>query len=53
MPDVKGMGLKDALYMLEHMNVRVAANGRGKVKWQSVLPGSTISKSQTVKIELN
>lgn len=53
MPDVKGMGLKDALYMLEQMNVKVAANGRGKVKSQSVLPGSAITKNQTVRIELN
>ena len=53
MPDVKGMGLKDALYLLERMNVKVAANGRGKVKSQSVQPGAAITKCQTVKIELN
>jgi cell division protein FtsI (penicillin-binding protein 3) len=53
MPDVKGMGLKDALYMLERMNVKVAANGKGKVKSQSVQPGAAIAKNQTVKIELN
>jgi len=53
MPDVKGMGLKDALYMLERMNVKVAANGRGKVKSQSVLPGTAIAKNQMIRIELN
>ena len=53
MPDVKGMGLKDALYVLEKMNVKVAANGKGKVKTQSIQAGSAITKNQTVKIELN
>ncbi|MBS1946161.1 MAG: transpeptidase family protein [Bacteroidetes bacterium] len=53
MPDVKGMGLKDALYVLEQMNLRVAANGVGKVKAQSVQPGVAIAKNQIVKIELN
>jgi cell division protein FtsI (penicillin-binding protein 3) len=53
MPDVKGMGLKDALYMLERMSVKVAANGKGKVKSQSIQPGAAIAKNQTVKIELN
>ncbi|HVM89414.1 MAG TPA: penicillin-binding protein [Puia sp.] len=53
MPDVKGMGLKDALYLLEGMNLKVAANGRGKVKSQSIQPGIAVAKSQMVKIELN
>ncbi len=30
MPNVKGMGLKDALYLLENMNLKVAVKGRGK-----------------------
>ncbi len=30
MPDVKGMDLKDALYLLESMNVKVAARAAGK-----------------------
>lgn len=53
MPDVKGMGLKDALYVLERMDVKVAASGRGKVKSQSIQPGAAIAKNQVVKIELN
>jgi cell division protein FtsI (penicillin-binding protein 3) len=53
MPDVKGMGLKDALYLLEQMNLKVAANGVGKVKSQSVPPGVGIAKNETVKIELD
>jgi cell division protein FtsI (penicillin-binding protein 3) len=53
MPDVKGMGLRDALYLLEGMNLKVATNGRGKVKSQSIQPGVAIAKNQAVKIELN
>ncbi|MBC7829423.1 MAG: transpeptidase family protein [Chitinophagaceae bacterium] len=52
MPDVKGMGLKDALYLLENAPVKVVIKGRGKVKAQSVAPGSALSKNQTVTIEL-
>ena len=38
MPNVKGMGLKDALYLLESMNMKVMAKGRGKVTVQSSSP---------------
>lgn len=53
MPDVKGMGLKDALYLLENMNLKVAAKGRGKVKMQSIPPGAALKKNETVSIQLN
>lgn len=52
MPDVTGMGLKDALYMLEQMGLSVVVNGRGSVVSQSVKPGSFISKGMTVMLEL-
>ncbi len=52
MPDVKGMGLKDALYLLENSNMKVVVRGRGKVKMQSIDPGTALSKNQTVIIEL-
>ena len=32
MPDVKGMGLKDALYLLENINIKVIMKGKGKVR---------------------
>ena len=47
------MGLKDALYLLEGMNMKVVTKGRGKVSVQSIDPGTTINKNQLVKIELN
>jgi cell division protein FtsI (penicillin-binding protein 3) len=52
-PDVKGMGLKDALYLLESMNLRVAAKGRGKVKSQSIMPGAALQKNETIFIQLD
>jgi cell division protein FtsI (penicillin-binding protein 3) len=53
MPDIKGMGLKDALYLLESMDLKVAVRGRGKVKTQSIVPGMTLKKNEAVSIELN
>jgi cell division protein FtsI (penicillin-binding protein 3) len=53
MPNVKGMGLKDALYVLETMGVRVNVKGKGKVQAQSLPAGALVAKGITVMIELN
>jgi cell division protein FtsI (penicillin-binding protein 3) len=53
MPNVKGMGLKDALYLLESMGVKVSVKGKGKVANQSIEPGSTLSKEMKVILELS
>jgi cell division protein FtsI (penicillin-binding protein 3) len=53
MPDVKNMTLKDALYLLENMDVKVLVKGRGKVVAQDVLPGTLINKNRTVTLLLN
>ncbi len=53
MPDVKGMGLKDALFLLENMELRVVPNGKGKVKTQSISPGIALQKNETIFIQLN
>jgi cell division protein FtsI (penicillin-binding protein 3) len=53
MPDVRGMGLKDALYLLENMQLKVRAKGKGKVNMQSIPAGTAIAKNQMVTIELN
>ncbi len=53
MPEVLGMGLKDALYLLENMQLKVQVRGKGKVKTQSVPAGIAIAKNQLVTIELN
>lgn len=39
-PSVVGMGLKDAIYLLENRGCKVRAQGVGKVKMQSLLPGT-------------
>jgi cell division protein FtsI (penicillin-binding protein 3) len=53
MPDVKGMGLKDALYLLESMHVKVVVKGKGKVVNQSVSAGALINKNMVVVLELS
>jgi cell division protein FtsI (penicillin-binding protein 3) len=50
-PDVRGMGLTDALYVLEKRGLRVTATGYGKVVSQSILPG-TKSNHQNIQITL-
>jgi cell division protein FtsI (penicillin-binding protein 3) len=52
MPNVVGMGLRDALYMLENSGVRVRYSGKGKVAKQSPQPGVRISRGATVAIQL-
>ena len=52
MPDVRGMGLKDALFLLENRGLKVTATGRGKVMTQSLAPGTPIAKGVSVKLEL-
>jgi len=51
-PDVRGMGLRDALYVLENSGLKVRVNGSGKVRSQSVPPGGKLA-GQTILIELN
>ena len=52
MPDVVGMGLKDAVYLLENNGLQVQAEGYGKVKAQSIPAGTTLSKGTKVTIKL-
>ena len=51
-PDLKGMTLRDALYILESMGAKVAVKGKGKVKQQSLMPGTTLLKGTSVTLEL-
>jgi cell division protein FtsI (penicillin-binding protein 3) len=53
MPNVKGMGLGDAIYLLENMGVKVSVKGKGKIISQSVAPGSALAKGITVLLELS
>ena len=53
MPKVVGLGLKDAVYMLENYGLKVIAGGRGKVIYQSLQEGTPFTKGQTINIQLN
>ena len=53
MPDVTGMSLKDAVYMLEMNGLQVQVRGKGKVKLQSVTPGTIIAKGQNITLQLS
>lgn len=50
-PDVRGMGLTDAIFLLEEQGLRVTHKGYGRVTSQSIAPGTAITK-QNAKIEL-
>jgi cell division protein FtsI (penicillin-binding protein 3) len=52
MPNIKGMGLKDVIYLLENMGLKVKTNGQGKVMVQSIQAGSALTKGMTVYVEL-
>ena len=52
MPNVCGMGLKDALYLLELQGLNVLVNGKGSIVKQSIEPGRNIYKGMPVVIEL-
>ena len=52
MPDVVGMGLKDALYLLESQGLEVEFSGAGAVTEQSITPGSEITRGDKVTISL-
>lgn len=51
-PDVRGMGARDAVFALERRGVKVLLNGRGKVTQQSLAPGHVIKKGETCSLKL-
>jgi cell division protein FtsI (penicillin-binding protein 3) len=51
-PDVKSLGLKDAVYLLENAGLNVEVKGRGKVIMQSLAPGSKIIRGKTIELIL-
>ena len=52
MPNVVGMGLKDALYVLESRGLDVHFSGQGMVRAQSIPVGRKISAGQNVSLVL-
>lgn len=51
-PNVIGMGAKDAVYLLESKGLRVRLSGVGQVKSQSIASGSQVVKGQTIALTL-
>ncbi|HPE42921.1 MAG TPA: penicillin-binding transpeptidase domain-containing protein, partial [Bacteroidales bacterium] len=51
-PDVRGMNVRDAVFMLENMGLKVLVNGRGQVAWQSIRPGTPPTKNREVELKL-
>ena len=51
-PNVVGMGAKDAVYLLEQVGLRVNLSGKGTVRSQSRDPGSKLVKGETIAIQL-
>ena len=53
MPNVAGMGLKDALYLLGNAGLKTKVTGSGKVIRQSVQAGTKVGKGLLVDIQLD
>jgi len=51
-PDVKGMGLSDAIYLLEKIGLKVKIIGVGKVISQSMMAGNKFVTGETIWLEL-
>lgn len=53
MPNLKGMPAMDVISLLENMGLKVEVKGSGKVKSQSIEPGTKVKINQTIRIELS
>ena len=51
-PDVRGMTLRDAMYLLENSGLRVQFSGVGRVRKQSPEHGAKIYEGSTVSLDL-
>lgn len=53
MPDVTGMGAKDAVFLLEQKGLNVRISGVGRVRRQTLPAGRAYTRGQTVSLILN
>ena len=51
-PDLKGMGLKDAIFAIENNGYRCSYEGMGHVASQSPAAGTRYTKGETIRIVL-
>jgi cell division protein FtsI (penicillin-binding protein 3) len=52
-PDVRGMSLRDAIYLLENTGLRVKYSGKGRVLRQSPEHGARYNEGMVVSLEMN
>ncbi len=52
-PNVIGMGAKDAVYLLESRGLKVRLQGKGSVKMQSIAPGTEIKRGNICMLTLS
>jgi cell division protein FtsI (penicillin-binding protein 3) len=52
-PDVRGMSMRDAIYLLENSGLRVRCNGKGRVLRQSPEHGARYSEGSVVSLDMN
>jgi len=52
-PDVRGMSLRDAIYLLENSGLRVQYSGRGRVLRQSPEHGAKVWEGSVVSLDMN
>ncbi|NPA37718.1 MAG: transpeptidase family protein [Chlorobi bacterium] len=51
-PDVRGMGAKDAVCVLENAGLKVIVQGAGRVRNQSLRPGDVFRKGQLIILKM-
>jgi cell division protein FtsI (penicillin-binding protein 3) len=51
-PDVTGMGARDAVFLLENIGVKAKVRGRGKVKSQSIFAGPAAKQGMVCELVL-
>jgi cell division protein FtsI (penicillin-binding protein 3) len=49
-PDVTGMGARDAVYLLESIGVKTKLRGRGKVRSQSIYAGTAVRQGMVCEL---
>ncbi|MGN0002320.1 MAG: penicillin-binding protein [Sphingobacterium composti] len=52
-PNVKGMGLVDAIFTMENAGFKTKISGKGKVIAQSLTPGQRLKIGSNISLELN
>ncbi|WPP53179.1 penicillin-binding protein [Catalinimonas niigatensis] len=51
-PDVRGMTMRDAIFLLENRGLRVSYQGSGRVLKQSQIPGDKVIKGSKISLQL-